>query len=372
MPGPDLTPAQVTTLNQQVDTDIPGAIQTYEDGKVAVQDQILNLTELVSLHEAFWGWYHDDVASKYETELKWIDGHFIVEPVTDADLVDARDFKPDSRLYPAGYTKLNPKYIDQLKGITDEDPGDTLKHVEGCLHPVCYEIAKALRDGQSGSGSSVTGNVVGPGTTSITVAGSGFAPGARAVITTITGKYAVFRIDSVGGTGPYTLNGAMVAFCAANDQIGAGAGIIDTVAGQTANLAATLGLLTTALNNQKAALDSNKDDISYAGVDSDIATASAQIVTTTGVYTSYSTYAQLVTAMETRETFLSSRMSQIAMAVDTADDGIYDRRYRWLGNLVNRSQGSYTMLDGATASISFFDTNIEYLEGQQADLEEWS
>lgn len=372
MPGPNLTPAQVTTLNQQVDFDIPGAIQTYEDGKAAVQDQITNLTELVNLHEAFWYWYHDDVASKYEMELKWMDGHFIVEPVTDVDLTDARNFKPDSRLYPADYAELNPKYIDQLKGITDEGPADRIRDVENCLHPVAYELAKALRDGQSGSGSAVTGAAITPATTSIVVATGGFAIGSRAVITASGGGLAVFRVDGVTGTGPWTLNGAMVGFCATNDTIGIGAGIADSIAGQTAGLATALARLVSALNNQKSALDSNKDDISYSGVDVDIATASDQITITTSVYASYATFAELATAMEARATFLSTRVSQIAVAVDTADDGIYDRRYRWLGNLVNRNRGSYTMLDGATASISFFDTNIEYLEGQKADLEEWS
>jgi hypothetical protein len=359
-------------LNQQVDTDLPGAIQTYEDGKAAVQAQIVSLAELVDLHEAWWYWYHDDVASKYEDELKWYNGHFIVEPVTDTDFDEARAFTPDCRLFPTGYVKLKPKYINQLKGITDEGPGDQLKNVEDCLHPICYELALALRDGLSGAGSSLTGNVVTPATTSITVATTGWGSGSMAAIYSVSGKRAVFRVDSTSGIGPYILSGAVVAFCAADDQIGIGAVISDSPAVQQSAMDGALTDLISALNSQKSALQGNKDDISYSGVDTDIANAITQIDNAVAVYGAYASFALLVSAMETRAAFWPTRSSQIDQAINTATDGIYDRRYRWLNNLVNRSGGSYAQLDGAEASIDFFDANIAYLEDQKADLEEWS
>lgn len=361
--GPTLTSEQQDTLDQQVDIDLPAAIQTYQVGKAQVEAMHAELLKIVSLHEAFWYWYHDDVASKYEDELKWIDGHFITDPVIGADLDEARQFI-DCRLFPADYVELNPLYIDQLKGVTNETTPEY--GCEQCHHPVAYELAQALDNGQSGTGDTTTTSDVDPSTTNISVSSTtGFGAGDRAVIQ-VGGSIAVFRIDSVSGT----LNGAIIAFCGAS-PITSGATISSKQADQDSAMDSELITIITALNNQKTALQNNKDDISYTGVATDIAGATTNINTTIGNYTTWSTYSDLVGYMAARATFVGTRVGQVSVAVDTATIGIYDRRYRWLNNLINHSTGTYILLDGAAASIDFFNASIAYLQSQIDDMEEW-
>lgn len=368
--GPTLTPEQEALLSSQVDETIPSQLTDLNQSRAALVDDIIpELEELKDLHKTFYDWFNDDVGVHYDAEKAAYYGDSISNPVVESDFTDAIDREDNSRFFPDGRKEFTPKYLDELKGITDSHTDDN----ESCLHPIADALADSLNNGLNGTGNTTTtGAISYAASIDIPVVSiTGFVVGADLYVLDTGGlKRMIGRITQTLTT-PFRLRVTVTAWCA-DGSIASGSAVSDTSTNKDTLLRETRDRLVGHIQAQKDALDLNEDNISYVGVAADITTASAAAAQTISDYNSSWTYSALLGYLDARLAFMTgTRLAQIILAVDTADDGIYDRRYDWINYLLNRKMGSWELLARHENSVSYLDEDIDLYTEQGGDLEEW-
>lgn len=368
--GPTLTPTQEELLDSQVDVIIPRRIIGLTRSRnTLINDIIPDLTNLKDLHKVFYDWF-DAVAVAYEDEFKHYSGDYILSPITDTDLTDAVNRVTGSRYFPDGWIEFAPEFIDEAKGI--DDVWTELN--EACMHEIAAALAVSLDAGLNGTASSTTtgainntGSIVVPVTAGT---GTNFTVGKDCYVLDPGGFDRVVGRITAKAANDITIT--RQAWCGADNTIASGATVSDAPTPKDTVLKDSIDKLETYIANQKTALQSNDDDISYSGVQTDIATAITNATDTINNYDSSWTYAQLVTFLSNRKTFMTgTRLGQITQALDTASDGIYDRRYDWINYLINRKIGSWERLVRHEDTIGYLNEDITLYGGIENSLEEW-
>lgn len=385
--GIPFNPSEQATINQR-QSELPNEIASTNQAITGQNQQIVIEQERDQVNKTAMD-YLDDLVQAYELEKKHINGEFITSPfdrIVDIDEGSKRTI--GTRFWPASNTTNDPTRFAEIDG-GGVDPGIFSPHELEEFPKVQTEIEKLKNGFNDGTG---TGVVFSPYTGGLTLEvelGSSITSGNRIVV----GSALLLAGDTTVGATNDTidiLEEIVPGVASVSDPVDESfVGFTDpertsetptnpihqSIFNKFAqDVLDALSAELVPIGEQKTALQSNPDDDSTPDAAtrvSDAITNITNLETAINNFTTTPSYGDLglapvETELSNRQTFLTTRLSQIEEALKTATNNIYDRRFNFIALRINAVEGSIRKVLIAQEGLAGLQSKKGTLENTQS------
>lgn len=396
MPAPVLTPEEIARLEAEKAKQV-----NFRDAMLAAvpqkQARAVELAVADGSFKKFFDYYNDDIIGKYDTERKALNGQYIANPITEADVEGPARIDGSVRTTPT-------VPVTDILRVDEFDGGPLITTDVNETEAIADQLAveTTLVSGYSGSGfnpaTATTASSLTPASTTLQVQDSTnaltLAPGATFLVTD-TGDLAVVKVTSIitppPMTPPYTATYGIELIVPPSGTISSGAdmafftGFNNTE--RTNKIASNpdfqplmdylIDLLETQINNriarideQLAAIAANEDPDGVATLATAATNANASktflnnylvttIISNTGL-------GSLATERATRGGQITARIAVIVAAFTGQTTNYFEARYTMANNRGNTARGTLRLQYATESSVGELNN---FASGAQASID---
>lgn len=380
MAGPVLTPDEIAQMQKEA-TKAQAAAQTFTAQIAAQTARAAELAKVDSAFAKFFSYYNTDIIGHYDAEKKAINGIYITNPITEADIQNVGSLG-GGRLQPSLPTTDIIRVVEFDGGGTSTDVGNELQYI---LDQATQE--NVLVNGYGGTAPAMTVQTttsISSSSTTLSLSDTSMysiTPGTVLIVSSLS-DFAVVQIDTFvmqvsPAPPPYIANCNITILVPPSGTIPAGQSLTAFTGfnntertNKTASNPQLQGLMNyliaqlqakinsriSVLNTQLTEISANQDPDATAA----LAQATTDVNTSKTFLTNYlvstnisnSGLGTLSTERGTRTTQANSRVSAINAAYTGQSKNYYNERYSAANNRGNTSRGSLRLQKAAEQNAS--------------------